>query len=169
MSAPVIRVRWRPHGSKGGGQWLMSGPGVPSVSDGSRFVVASIAELIAKQVGARLEVEDDPRDEQLEISAFEGMALAVAGTDGRWAAIADAAIARLAQTGSPFTAYDLTLAGVPEPAHPNHWGPRFSGAARRGLIEAVGYGPSSRPTARHSAARVWRGIPTSRPLIGVAS
>ncbi len=87
----------------------------------------------------------------------EGMAVAAANTDDGWRDRCDAGIAELARRGEPFQAADLADHGVPEPDHPNRWGPRLLAASKAGLIEAVGYAPSKRPSTACSAVRVWRG------------
>lgn len=79
-------------------------------------------------------------------------------TEGWWAATCDAAIAELARRGRPFEAFALVELGVPEPEHPSRWGARLRAAAKAGLIEAAGAGPSSRPTVRGSLVRRWRGV-----------
>lgn len=79
-------------------------------------------------------------------------------TDGWWATTCDAAIAELAHRGRPFEAWDLVALGVPEPEHPSRWGARLRAAAKAGLIEPAGAGPSSRPTVRGSLVRRWRGV-----------
>lgn len=101
--------------------------------------------------------------EQLDIYAEaesrkqQGMAQADAGTDQWWRDCCDRGISHLARTGRVFEAFDLIDLGVPEPRHPSQWGPRFSAAAKRGVITAAGYGPSKRPTVAKSAVRLWRG------------
>jgi len=87
----------------------------------------------------------------------EGLDQADAGTDDWWRSCCDAGIAELARRGQPFQAVDLLDLGVPEPSHPNRWGPRLHAAARAGVIEPVGYGPSRRATTACSAVRVWIG------------
>ncbi|MBO2464469.1 hypothetical protein [Actinomadura violacea] len=75
-----------------------------------------------------------------------------------WWATAVAGVHRLAATGMAFQAYDLRMAGVPEPPRSAaQWGALFASLAREGVIVPVGYGPSPRPTTRSSAARIWRG------------
>lgn len=97
---------------------------------------------------------DPQRGRKLQV---EGMARAEANTRASWAQTCDAAIDRLAATGRPFQAVDLTSEGVPEPDHPNQWGPRLAAAALRGVIVHAGYAQSTRATVRRSATRVWRG------------
>lgn len=79
-------------------------------------------------------------------------------TDAWWSSTADAAIAELARRGHPFEAFDLVALGVPEPEHASRWGARLRAAAKAGLIEPAGAGPSSRPTVRGSLVRRWRGV-----------
>ncbi|TQS44359.1 hypothetical protein FL583_15615 [Cryptosporangium phraense] len=89
------------------------------------------------------------------------MHLADIGTDEWWRDCCDRGIVALAaqtyRTGATFQAFDLIDIGVPEPDSPNRWGPRLLAAARAGIVEPVGYGPSKRPTVAKSAARIWRG------------
>ena len=94
---------------------------------------------------------------EAEARKQQGMARVDANADDWWKATADQAIAHLASTGRVFEAYDLVLMGCPEPHHPNAWGARMSAAAKHGLIRAVGYGPSKRPTVAKSAVRLWQG------------
>lgn len=89
----------------------------------------------------------------------DGMARAEASTDPWWRACAMQALEHEARTGRVFQSYDLVLRyGLPEPpSGPNAWGSLLGSAAKAGLIEAVGYAPSSRPTTAKSAVRTWRG------------
>lgn len=88
----------------------------------------------------------------------EGMARAEQSTDDWWRDTCDRAIDQAALTGRPFQAFDLCeWYGLPEPRSANAWGPRLSAAAKRGVIRAVGYAPSSRPTTAKSAVRLWQG------------
>ncbi|MEU6034014.1 hypothetical protein ABZ801_01250 [Actinomadura sp. NPDC047616] len=88
-----------------------------------------------------------------------GLAEAVEAADPDWWDQAVAAVRKLAATGAPFQAYDLvTRCGLPEPSNPaKQWGALFAALSREGLIIPTGYGHSRRPTARSSAARIWRG------------
>lgn len=79
-------------------------------------------------------------------------------TDAWWRDCCDRGIEELARRGHDFQAVDLVDLGVPEPWHPNAWGARLHHAARRGLIEPVGYAQSRRPTVKASVVRVWRGV-----------
>lgn len=94
-----------------------------------------------------------------EQAKAEGMARADLATTFLWRDAADAAIARAAASGEVFQAADLpTRWGCPEPRHPNAWGARIGAAARAGVIRAVGYGQSNRPTTARSAVRLWQGV-----------
>jgi hypothetical protein len=86
-----------------------------------------------------------------------GQARSDENTDDWWRSTVDQAIRFLARTGRAFDAYAVAELGVPEPDHPNRWGPRFTAAARAGIIEPVGYAKSRRPTVAGAAVRVWRG------------
>lgn len=88
---------------------------------------------------------------------LDGASRAHANADDWWRDCAMRAMRWMAELGQPFDAWDLIQLGVPEPDDPHRWGGLFRTAARRGLIEAVGYAPSRRPTAAGSIARVWRG------------
>jgi len=92
-----------------------------------------------------------------EAAREEGIARAEAGTDSWWRDCCDRGIAELAARGVVFQAADLQDMGVPDPNHPNRWGPRLLAAARAGVIVPVGYGPSRRPSTACSAVRLWRG------------
>lgn len=90
----------------------------------------------------------------------DGMARADASTDPWWRSCAMTALETEARTGRVFQSYSLVERyGVPEPpSGPNAWGALLNAAARAGLIEAVGYAPSARPTTAKSAVRTWRGV-----------
>ena len=101
--------------------------------------------------------------EQLELGQVlkdEGMARAESSTDPWWRSCAMTALTTEAKTGRVFQSYDLVLRyGIPEPpSGPNAWGSLLGSAAKAGLIEPVGYAPSSRPTTAKSAVRTWRGV-----------
>lgn len=87
----------------------------------------------------------------------DGVEQADRRTDWRWARVCDEAIAELAADGRPFECADLTDLGVPQPDHPNRWGPRFRAAAKAGVIRSHSYGPSRRPSRRESLTRFWVG------------
>jgi hypothetical protein len=89
---------------------------------------------------------------------LDGQARADANTDDWWKATVDQAIRFLAGTGRPFDAYAVSELGVPDPDHPNRWGPRFTAAARAGVIEPIGYTKGRRPTVASAAVRIWRGV-----------
>lgn len=104
-------------------------------------------------------------DQQLELgSELRDRALATvrAHTDPAWRTCALAALRDLAEQGDVFGAYDLVLAGVPEPRHSSSWGALFNTAAKAGVITSAGARPSSRPTVKSSLARCWRGTTMAR-------
>lgn len=91
----------------------------------------------------------------------DGMEAATEHTDAEWATECQRGIALAAALGLPFQAADLEAAGiVPEPRHPNHWGPQFAIAHRQGVVEPIGVAKSKRASVRNSLCRVWIG--TSR-------
>lgn len=88
----------------------------------------------------------------------EGRRRAEDNTDPWWRDGAMRAVEHLANTGRVFTAYDLVdELGVPEPDHPNRWGPLMLLAAKAGVIAHVGAEASRRPTRSGSLCRTWRG------------
>ncbi|GAA2803489.1 hypothetical protein [Streptomyces showdoensis] len=80
--------------------------------------------------------------------------------DPVWAADCDKKIEKFAGLGVPFQAADLVEDGLAEPPHPNCWGPRFSAAARTGLIAHAGYTQSKRATVHKSICHQWVGVKT---------
>lgn len=86
-----------------------------------------------------------------------GLQQAIDGRDPWWWDGAMRAVKHLAATGEPFDAWDVTELGVPDPDHPARWGALFTTARRAGLIVAVGYRESRRPSRAHGVCRVWRG------------
>lgn len=78
-------------------------------------------------------------------------------TDQWWRDCCDRAIEAMAAKHVTFEAADLGDLGVPDPDHPNRWGPRFAAAARHGLIKSVGYGPSKRASRGGGSCRYWVG------------
>lgn len=97
----------------------------------------------------------------------EGRALRDAGTEAAgsgtpaalasaWRAKAAEAMTTLARSGEEFSADDLVaIAG--EPPVPNMLGGVFMSAARRDLINAVGFTTASRPSAHARVQRTWKG------------
>jgi hypothetical protein len=69
-----------------------------------------------------------------------------------------------AATGRAFTLYEIADANqLPEPPHPRaHWGRLATLLREAGYTRAAGWATSSRPTARHSAVRTWRGTTAAR-------
>ncbi|MBC3191653.1 hypothetical protein H7X46_11335 [Pseudonocardia sp. C8] len=80
------------------------------------------------------------------------------GTDAWWTDTAMRAIRRLAATGRPFTAYDVSDLGVVDPDHPGRWGALFARASREGLITCIGAEASRRPSRASGLCRRWRGV-----------
>lgn len=78
--------------------------------------------------------------------------------DAWWLSGARRAVETLAHEGRDFTVEDLRALGVPEPEHPNQWGPVFRDARRRGLIAPVGFTTTTRTTRHGAPVRVWRGV-----------
>jgi hypothetical protein len=88
----------------------------------------------------------------------QGMTEADQATDDNWKTECDDAIAEMARRGIPFQASDLVREGlVSEPANHHQWGPRFSYAARRGVIREVAATKSRRTTSRSSRLITWIG------------
>jgi hypothetical protein len=68
------------------------------------------------------------------------------------------AIRTLAATGKPFVISDVIELGVGDPVNPRTDWPKVTDEAKRlGWIEHAGFAQSSRPTARSSAVRQWKG------------
>lgn len=98
-----------------------------------------------------------------EAAKADGMERAAAATAPSWATACRAAIQTMARRGTPFQAADLIAEGlIDEPASPSQWGPAFGSAARAGVIQSVGYGPSKRSTVHRSICRIWVGTATVR-------
>lgn len=129
-----------------------SGPG--DTTPQGRYNVAEITTT-TDEATLPFGSDDEPQDPRSVKAA--GIARAEAGTDDWWKDCCDRAIAALAATGLPFQAADLADLGLPDADHPNRMGARFLAAARRGVIEPIGYAPSKRPSTACSAVRVWRG------------
>lgn len=88
----------------------------------------------------------------------QGMAEADDATDNDWKAACDDAIATMARRRIPFQASDLVREGlVREPPNHHQWGPRFSHAARRGVIREVAATKSRRTASRSSRLVTWIG------------
>lgn len=88
-----------------------------------------------------------------------GLERARDNADQWWWSPAWRAVTWLAATRTDFTAWDVTLLGVPDPDNPARWGALFRAAATAGLIEPIGYAPSARPARSGGICRVWRGRP----------
>lgn len=88
----------------------------------------------------------------------DGMAEADQATDDDWKTECDDGIAVMARRGIPFQASDLVSEGlVREPPNHHQWGPRFSYAARRGVIREVAASKSRRTASRSSRLVTWIG------------
>lgn len=88
----------------------------------------------------------------------DGMNDADQATDTDWKTECDDAIATMARRGIPFQASDLVREGLcQEPANHHQWGPRFSYAARRGVIREVAATKSRRTASRSSRLVTWIG------------
>lgn len=88
----------------------------------------------------------------------DGMAQADEATDDDWKERCDDAIDTMARRGLPFQASDLVREGlVEEPANHHQWGPRFSYAARRGVIREAAATRSKRTASRASRLVTWIG------------
>jgi hypothetical protein len=97
----------------------------------------------------------NPAGERLKA---QGMAEADNATDDDWKSECDDGIAEMARRGIPFQAHDLVDQGlVREPADHHQWGPRFSYAARRGVIREVAATKSRRTASRSSRLVTWIG------------
>lgn len=93
------------------------------------------------------------------------MSTAMALDAGEWQDQALQLIESYAVEGRRFDAYDLSTAGVPDPTHPNMWGPLFRTAASKGLIRKVGYHESARPGRAKGVCAVWEGVPQLRGML----
>lgn len=114
----------------------------------------------AKKSESSLPAASDNAWQQAELGEVireEGIARGDAGTDSWWRDCCDRGIAEMVSRGVVFQAADLHDLGVPDPDHPNRWGPRLLAAARAGVIVPVDYGPSRRPSTACSAVRLWSG------------
>lgn len=69
------------------------------------------------------------------------------------------AVTELAKTGQPFTLDALRddPYNLPDPHHPNQWGALAHAARKAGLIEPIGYQPSTVASRKGSVVRVWQG------------
>lgn len=97
--------------------------------------------------------------EQLQLLGAEGVLAAECAINrGGFREQAEAALAQMISEGCTFTADRLRdhISSDVEPHHPNVLPAVIRSAARRGLIEPVGWEPSTRPTRHASVNRVWR-------------
>jgi len=74
-----------------------------------------------------------------------------------WRNHAAGVIYYLAATGTEFNADTLRQRGVPEPPHPNMWGPLFRWFARQHLIVRANYVHSTRQDRKDSMLSTWIG------------
>jgi hypothetical protein len=93
----------------------------------------------------------------LPAGVFVGLERAEENADAWWWSTAMTAIKHLASTGVEFSAYEITILGVPDPDNSARWGALFNAASKAGLIEAVGYQRSQRPGRSGGSCRTWRG------------
>jgi hypothetical protein len=92
----------------------------------------------------------EPRDEAIE-------QMALASTWDPWPERCDAAIEYLARARPTFTAEDVReLCG--DPSRPTQLGARLLAAAKRGLIERVGFAQASRSERHGGWVGVWQGV-----------
>ena len=88
----------------------------------------------------------------------QGMAEADDVTSDDWKARCDDAIDTMARRQTPFQASDLVELGlIEDPPNHHQWGPRFSYAARRGVIREVAATKSRRTASRSSRLVTWIG------------
>ena len=64
----------------------------------------------------------------------------------------------LAETGLPFTSWEIAKVLGVEPDNPKHWGLVLSKASRRKVIRLVGYTKSARPGRSRGVCGVWEGV-----------
>jgi hypothetical protein len=88
----------------------------------------------------------------------DGMNEADQAADDDWKERCDDAINTMARRGQPFQASDLVELGlIEDPPNHHQWGPRFSYAARRGVIREVAATKSRRTASRSSRLVTWIG------------
>jgi hypothetical protein len=88
----------------------------------------------------------------------DGMTEADQATDDDWKERCDDAIDAMARRGLPFQASDLVELGlIEDPLNHHQWGPRFSYAARRGVIREAAATKSRRTASRSSRLVTWIG------------
>jgi len=87
-----------------------------------------------------------------------GMAAATRTSEpSGWVERFDRELERRAAAGTTFTSEDVTHA-VGQPPSSGAVGARINAAARRGLIEHVGYAKARRPNQHGAELRTWRGV-----------
>ena len=95
-----------------------------------------------------------------EALAAEGMQRAADHADSAWLQAANRIVQQLARSQEPFTTdqvwYRLEQAGVAT-HEPRALGAVMRRAAKAGLVEQVGYRPTSRPEAHARPIPIWRG------------
>jgi hypothetical protein len=88
----------------------------------------------------------------------EGMQAATTSSEpSGWVQRFDTELERRAQSGVTFTSEDVTHA-VGQPPSSGAVGARINAAARRGLIEHVGYTRATRANQHGAELRTWRGV-----------
>lgn len=97
--------------------------------------------------------------EQARVARDVGAQAAELSLHTGWRLWAETELARLADSGEPFTADALraVVGDPPDGEHVNGIGGLFLRASKAGRIEFVGYAVSQRPAARGRPIRVWRG------------
>lgn len=97
-------------------------------------------------------------------TAMDALIAKQAATGTGWIDLAEQALGFLEATGDPFSADDFheLMAGAPPPTHHNAVGSLFNQHRRRGLIQVVGYGPSSRKKRNGGIRRLWVGVPVTQ-------
>ena len=80
--------------------------------------------------------------------------------DPSWRGDALQLLAKVAESGVDFDAYDLEHKyGLRPPRHPNQWGALLQTAYKAEIITPIGYHQSERPGRSRGVCRVWRGLP----------
>jgi hypothetical protein len=99
--------------------------------------------------------------EQLELGQVlrdVGAARADRAQPDEWKAAVDRQIARLARSGQPFTADDVSaVVGDSPTGSQGAMGARFMAASRRKVIERVGFVPSGRASVHAHPVSQWKG------------
>ncbi len=80
----------------------------------------------------------------------------VAGNNNAWVSGALLTVQVVAAKLKEFTADDIREAHLDQPKHANAWGALLSIAAKKGLIEPVGFTASKAESTHGRIVRVWR-------------